>query len=102
MRLYTPNGEIQEANFKVTRIRCWRIMTNEPSNVVPGLATGASILKAEKSKLELSFEYLVTSERLEWITIVSNQVISVDQLLKSNASGVNVGLIVKAKARKLA
>jgi len=83
MRLYTPNGEIQEANFKVTRIRCWRIMTNEPPNVVPGLATGASILKAEKSKLELSFEYLVTSERLEWITIVSNQAILMSMCLQS-------------------
>ena len=77
MRLYTPSGEIKEVSFKVTRMRCWRIMKTETSNNQMGL------LRQEGSKLELSFEYLVTAERLEWITIVSHQAILMSMCLQS-------------------
>merc|ERR1719167_409966 len=58
-------------------MRCWRIMKTESSNNPIGL------LRQEGSKLELSFEYLVTSERLEWITIVSHQAILMSMCLQS-------------------
>lgn len=77
MRLYTPSGEIKEVSFKVTRMRCWRIMKTETSNNQMGL------LRQEGSKLELSFEYLVTAERLEWITVVSHQAILMSMCLQS-------------------
>lgn len=83
MRLYTPSGEIKETSFKVTRMRCWRIMTTESTNTVPGSAMGGSLLRTERSRLELSFEYLVTAERLEWITIISNQAILMSMCLQS-------------------
>jgi len=76
MRLYTPCGEIKEVSFKVTRMRCWRIMKSESSN-----QTG--ILRTDGSQLELSFEYLISAERLEWITIKSHQAILMSMCLQS-------------------
>ena len=52
-------------------------MKTESSNNPIGL------LRQEGSKLELSFEYLVTAERLEWITIVSHQAILMSMCLQS-------------------
>jgi len=79
MRLHTPSGETKEISFKVTRMRCWRIMTTEARDQQGNL----SLLRPEHSRLELSFEYLVTSERLEWITIVSHQAILMSMCLQS-------------------
>ena len=41
------------------------------------------LLRPEHSRLELSFEYLVTTDRLEWITIVSHQAILMSMCLQS-------------------
>ena len=40
-------------------------------------------MRAEMSQLELSFEYLVTPEKLEWVTIVSSQAILMSMCLQS-------------------
>ena len=80
MRLYTPSGEIKEVNFKVTRIRCWRIMTSGS----PILNSPGSLGKPDKEmKLELSFEYLVAADKLQWITVVSDQAILMSLCLQS-------------------
>ena len=77
MRLYTPSGEIKEVVFKVTRIRCWRIMT--AGKPVVGGAARAD----QGAKLELSFEYLVAADKLQWITVVSGQAILMSLCLQS-------------------
>ena len=80
MRLYTPSGEIKEVSFKVTRIRCWRIMTSGK----PLASPGAVRLKPEQeSKLELSFEYLVSADKLQWINVISSQAILMSLCLQS-------------------
>lgn len=79
MRLYTPSGEIKEVVFKVTRIRCWRIMTSGKPLINPG----AKLHSDQEAKLELSFEYLVAADKLEWITVVSPQSILMSLCLQS-------------------
>ena len=80
MRLYTPSGEIKEVVFKVTRIRCWRIMTSGKPLNAPATRLKPEILD---SKLELSFEYLVSADKLQWVTVVSNQAILMSLCLQS-------------------
>jgi len=79
MRLHTPSGETKEVSFKVTRMRCWRIMTASESRDQASIG----LLRPEHSRLELSFEYLVTTDRLEWITVVSHQAILMSMCLQS-------------------
>ncbi|XP_011305611.1 sorting nexin-17 [Fopius arisanus] len=55
-----------EAVFKVTRMRCWRVTT---------LHNGMDRSEGSDYSLELSFEYLVARNQLQWITIVSEQAI---------------------------
>ena len=57
-------------------MRCWRIMKGESADQV-------GMMKAEGSKLELSFEYLVTPETLEWVRLVSGQAILMSMCLQS-------------------
>ena len=95
MRISSSNREIQEViksyddriktliwvllfqtSFKITRMRCWRIMKGESSDQV-------GMMKSEGSKLELSFEYLVTPEKLEWVRLLSGQAILMSMCLQS-------------------
>lgn len=73
-----PN-EAKEGKFKVTKMRCWRIMTLA--------AVEATELDEETvmahNKLELSFEYLMPSGELQWVTIVSSQAILISLCLQS-------------------
>ncbi|XP_034939958.1 sorting nexin-17 [Chelonus insularis] len=74
LRIYIDDEE-HEAMFKVTRMRCWRITTlqngfdkkEDPNNF----------------SLELSFEYLVAKNQLQWITISSEQAILMSVCLQS-------------------
>ena len=79
--------EQHEEVFKVSRMRCWRITT---------LQNGLE--RCEESddySLELSFEYLIAKNQLQWITITSEQAIlmsvclqsMIDELLLKNAGG---------------
>lgn len=81
MRLYTPSGEIKEVVFKVTRIRCWRIMTSGSPVINP--SANRPLNSDQESKLELSFEYLVAADKLQWITVISNQAILMSLCLQS-------------------
>ena len=76
--------------LQITKMRCWRIMTvNQPaeldhktvspavlnsSSSSDNLLGGGSSSIGHSSKLELSFEYLMNDQQLQWITIVSQQV----------------------------
>lgn len=87
LNLRVLSSEEHEVVFKVSRMRCWRITTiqngtdhHEDSN---------------ECSLELSFEYLIAKNELQWITIVSEQAIlmsvclqaMIDELLQKRVVG---------------
>ncbi|XP_005062112.2 PREDICTED: sorting nexin-17 [Ficedula albicollis] len=74
-----PNEQIKEGSFKVTRMRCWRVTSSVPMSNGP---SGSSPGKSEV-KLELAFEYLMSKDRLQWVTITSPQAIMLSICLQS-------------------
>lgn len=74
-----PGQEMREGSFKVTRMRCWRItaLHNNKYNAT------SSNNKHSHSELELSFEYLMSKDKLQWITISSDQAILMSVCLQS-------------------
>lgn len=86
LRILSPNEEQHEAVFKVSRMRCWRITT---------LQNGTDRCEDSDFSLELSFEYLIAKNQLQWITIASEQAIlmsvclqsMIDELLLKNVGG---------------
>ncbi|NXA56759.1 SNX17 protein, partial [Nothocercus julius] len=74
-----PNEQLKEGSFKVTRMRCWRVTSSVPMSNGPA---GSSPGKAEV-KLELAFEYLMSKDRLQWVTITSPQAIMLSICLQS-------------------
>jgi len=80
---------IKEAAFKITRIRCWRITTTVSENNDQS--------KSELSTLELSFEYLIAKDQLQWITVVSEQAILMSMCLQ----GMVEELIMKKQGKKM-
>ncbi|XP_069743301.1 sorting nexin-17 isoform X2 [Narcine bancroftii] len=85
-----PNEQIKEGSFKVTRMRCWRVTSSVPLTN----GTASSPGKTE-TKLELAFEYLMSKDRLQWVTISSPQAIMmsislqamVDELMVKKSGG---------------
>nr|XP_033331517.1 sorting nexin-17 isoform X2 [Megalopta genalis] len=79
--------EQREEVFNVSQMRCWRITT-----VQNGLERSED---NDDLSLELSFEYLVAKNQLQWITITSEQAIlmsvclqaMIDELLLKHAGG---------------
>jgi hypothetical protein len=84
----------KEGRFKVTRMRCWRIMSPEESTV--NLLQNGSNVASENSfgsfpacssaepALELSFEYLMPNNRdMQWISVTSPQAILMSLCLQS-------------------
>ncbi|KRT81934.1 FERM domain containing protein [Oryctes borbonicus] len=69
---------VKEGSFKVTRMRCWRITATHNKQSIAAHST-ASIT----SNLELSFEYLMSKDNLQWITISSEQAILMSVCLQS-------------------
>ncbi|KZC06151.1 PREDICTED: sorting nexin-17 [Dufourea novaeangliae] len=86
LRVLSDGEELAEV-FKVSRMRCWRITT-----VQNGLERCDD---NDDFSLELSFEYLIAKNQLQWITITSEQAIlmsvclqaMIDELLLKNAGG---------------
>ncbi|XP_071007317.1 sorting nexin-17 [Oncorhynchus clarkii lewisi] len=80
-----PNEQIKEGSFKVTRMRCWRVtssqvpVVNGSSSPTPGPCSSAKC----EVKLELAFEYLMSKDRLQWVTITSPQAIMMSICLQS-------------------
>jgi len=83
--------KVQETKFKVTRMRCWRVITIHNNEE---MSSNSSSDSQGTNTLELSFEYLMSKSCLKWITIVSEQAMlmsvclqsMVDELLNQKAS----------------
>ena len=85
MKIRTVKGEVKEGTFKVTKMRCWRIMTvanNEPEDLNRNTDENNDATDT-KMKLELSFEYLMNNRELQWITVISSQAILMSLCLQS-------------------
>uniref|UniRef100_A0A3B3RML3 Sorting nexin-17 n=1 Tax=Paramormyrops kingsleyae TaxID=1676925 RepID=A0A3B3RML3_9TELE len=75
-----PNEQVKEGSFKVTRMRCWRVTSSVPM----ANGTGGSCAPGKcEIKLELAFEYLMSKDRLQWVTISSPQAIMMSICLQS-------------------
>lgn len=74
LRVLTSYDKPQEIAFKVTRMRCWRITT---------LQNNIDRYDHDHFSLELSFEYLIAKNQLQWITISSDQAILMSVCLQS-------------------
>ncbi|KAF6211282.1 hypothetical protein GE061_014399 [Apolygus lucorum] len=90
LRIDAPGGEIKERSFKVTRMKCWRITTHNDI-----IETEEETVLQRDPQLDLSFEYLIAKDNLQWITITSEQAILmavclqsiVDELLLKKSGG---------------
>ncbi|XP_078506230.1 sorting nexin-17 isoform X2 [Lissotriton helveticus] len=74
-----PSEQMKEGSFKVTRMRCWRVTSSVPMTN----GTGNSSPGKTEVKLELAFEYLMSKDRLQWVTITSPQAIMMSICLQS-------------------
>jgi sorting nexin-17 len=81
----------KEFSFKVTRIRCWRLV-----NSVEDMLSRRSCVSPQIQKLELSFEYLMNKDNLRWITIESDQAV----LISMSLQGMVDELLMKRKGQK--
>ncbi|XP_066603832.1 sorting nexin-17 isoform X2 [Prorops nasuta] len=80
------SDKYDEVSFKVTRMRCWRVTTLQSEAEEPEDNAGLT-------GLELSFEYLMAKNQLQWITVASGQAIlmsvclqaMIDELLSKTA-----------------
>ena len=96
--LRTPDPQnginLKEGRFKVTRMRCWRIMSPEAStvNLLQNRSNGEDdnhfgrfpTCSSAEPALELSFEYLMPNNRdMQWISITSPQAILMSLCLQS-------------------
>lgn len=78
LRISGVDGEVKEGKFRVTKMRCWRIMTLTSSQ-----SKMSDLIEDNSTKLELSFEYLMGSGEMQWITLVSSQAIIMSLCLQS-------------------
>ncbi|KAJ8926848.1 hypothetical protein NQ314_020699 [Rhamnusium bicolor] len=78
LRIIGPGHMVKEGNFKVTRMRCWRITATHNKQEI-----AANSRSSSSSGLELSFEYLMSKDKLQWITISSEQAILISVCLQS-------------------
>lgn len=77
MRVIDSSQYVREGSFKVTRMKCWRITAihNKQDNPTNS--------HSNNTNLELSFEYLMSKDKLQWITITSEQAILMSVCLQS-------------------
>lgn len=78
MRIIGNGQMVKEGSFKVTRMRCWRITATHNKQEM-----AANSRSSSNSSLELSFEYLMSKDKLQWITISSEQAILMSVCLQS-------------------
>lgn len=95
-RFYRPSsGEVKnEASFKLTRIRCWRLTATEIQNATTvnsmcNLTNSSSnfqhsthTLNARTFKFELSFEYLFNRNVIKSVTIESKEAVLMSMCLQ--------------------
>ncbi|XP_060819635.1 sorting nexin-17 [Bombus pascuorum] len=93
------DGEQCEEVFKVSRMRCWRITTLQN-----GSERGGE--ESDEFSLELSFEYLIAKNQLQWVTVTSEQAIlmsvclqaMIDELLSKTVDSNNKAQEVSQKS----
>ncbi|KAI4531533.1 hypothetical protein MG293_018047 [Ovis ammon polii] len=76
--LRLPGQQLREVSFPVTRMRCWWVTSSVP---LPN--RGTSSLGQGEVRLELAFEYLISNDQLQWVTITSPQAIMMSTCLQS-------------------
>ncbi|XP_061559786.1 sorting nexin-17 isoform X2 [Phycodurus eques] len=76
-----PNEQMKEGSFKVTRMRCWRVTSSQVP--IASCTNGPCPSAKCDVKLELAFEYLMSKDRLRWVTISSQQAIMMSICLQS-------------------
>ncbi|XP_070391812.1 sorting nexin-17-like isoform X1 [Dermacentor albipictus] len=74
-RLALAQDQYKEISFRVTRIRCWRITTAVIDHANGECSGNSQSSDGKHQRLELSFEYLMSKNKLQWITVVSSQAI---------------------------
>lgn len=78
LRIRDKGGELHA--FSVTRMRCWKISSDRPSEkddpVLPYDDEG------QESPLTLSFDYLLAKDELKWITLRSSNAIVMSMILQ--------------------
>lgn len=86
----SPGVTDKETKFRITRIRCWKISPLSVSSFyVQLILTGMINLQIEflfqefNKEVQLSFEYLIEVNRLQWITIISEYVFLLSACLQS-------------------
>lgn len=89
-RIQTGKDQYKEGSFKITRMRCWRITT-----IYPDRDNNSN--KDNKPQLEISFEYLLSKDKLQWINIKSGQAILVSMCLQAMVDE----LIMKKEGKKI-
>ncbi|KAL6439503.1 hypothetical protein ACFW04_003959 [Cataglyphis niger] len=75
LNLRILSSKEHEFIFKVSRMRCWRITTIQNGMDLPE--------DNNECSLELSFEYLIARNELQWITIISEQAILMSVCLQA-------------------
>lgn len=88
-RFQGNNDQIKEYSFKVTRMRCWRVTTSKSSETDNSCGEGPH--------LELSFQYLLNKDQLQWITVNSAQAILMSVCLQ----GMVEELLMKKNGSKM-
>lgn len=76
-RIQTAANSVKEGSFKITRIKCWRITSSMPRFAEKN---GESM---PTPQMELSFEYLMSRDCLQWINIKTDQAILMSMCLQS-------------------
>ncbi|OQV16162.1 Sorting nexin-17 [Hypsibius exemplaris] len=75
------DGQVkQEAVFRVIRMRCWRLCSSSSSETIK---IGHSADHPHGHKMSIMFEYLLGRDRLQWITIHSDEAIWISSCLQS-------------------
>lgn len=78
LRVRTNDGT--DTVYPVTRMRCWKISSDKPSNkndeVLPYDEAG------KDSPLTLAFDYLVAKDELKWVTLRSSNAIVISMILQ--------------------
>ncbi|XP_071142849.1 sorting nexin-17-like [Mytilus edulis] len=76
-RIQMAANSVKEGSFKITRIKCWRITSSVAKFVE---RNGES---TKPPQMELAFEYLMSRDCLQWISIKTDQAILMSMCLQS-------------------
>lgn len=73
----------REQRYKVTRMRCWRIITLHSIERSQTPNGHGALLEDSNKNFELSFEYLISKDNLKWITLRTEHATFISVCLQS-------------------